>query len=122
MISKQQCLEIVPINMNYQSIIMVATGLLDYADKQFVFQTYSCGCGPQPAIRGAYLTEIIPWQASGLCAFFAAADNDKDRALAKQTVMDSVYSVRLPGNDGEKAEITAALRSHFGANKEISFF
>ena len=122
MLSSRQCFEIVPINLNYQSLIMVTTGVLEYDDKQFVFQTCSCGCGPQPTIRGAYLKEVISWPASNLCACFAACNNSKERELVAQKVMAVVYSVRLPVDDKEKREVTAALHSHFGSNKEISFF
>lgn len=70
MLSSRQCLEIVPVNLNYQNLIMVTTGVLDGNDKQFVFQTSSCGCGPQPTIRGAYLEETVPWHASGSVRLF----------------------------------------------------
>jgi len=122
MLSSRQCFEIVPVNVDYQSLIIVTTGVVEYGDKQFVFQTNSCGCGPQPTIRGAYLKEVIPWSASNLCAGFAASDNPKDRELVGQKAMGVVYSVRLPDGEEEKREVAAALHSHFGTNKEISFF
>lgn len=122
MLSSRQCLEIVPINVDYQSLIMVTTGVLEYGGKQFVFQTNGCGCGPQPTIRGAYLEEVIPWHKSRLCAWFAAGDDRKEQELAGQKVMDVVYRVRLPVDEEEKREVAAALHSHFGANREISFF
>ena len=118
----RQGFEIVPVNMNYQSLIIVTTGVLEYGGKQFVFQTNSCGCGPQPTIRGAYLVGEIPWVESDLCAWFAASDTPKDRQLVGQKAIDVVYSVRLPVDEEEEKEIAAALRSHFGTNKEISFF
>ena len=101
---------------------MITTGVVDYNDKQFVFQTHSCGCGPQPTIRGAILSELIPWRTSNLCACCAASDDPKERELVEQKVFDEVYSVRLPVNEVEETEVTAALRSHFGTNKDISFF
>jgi len=122
MLSGRKCFEVVPVNMNYQGLIMVTTGVLEYNGKQIVFQTYSCGCGPQPAIRGAYLEEVIPWQASGLRAAFAASESAKDRDMVRQKVLAEVYSVRLPTGEEEKREVAAALKGHFGANKVISFF
>ncbi|MDH4320864.1 MAG: hypothetical protein OEV73_05125 [Desulfobulbaceae bacterium] len=122
MLSRRTCFEIVPANLNYQGLIVVATGVFEYGGKAFVFQTFSCGCGPQPAIRGAYLEKEVPWRVSGLCAFFHASENQKERALADQQVMASVYVVRLPVGETEMGEVAAALRSRFGANKEISFF
>ncbi len=118
----RECFEIVPVNMNYQNFIMVTTGLLEYGGTQFVFQTYSCGCGPQPTIRGAYLEGVIPWSASGLCAFFAASATPRERELVGQEVIGQVYRVRLPVTDVERREVADALRSHFGANKDICFF
>lgn len=114
--------EIVPVNLNYQSFIVVTTGLVEYGGKQFVFQTHSCGCGPQPTIWGAYLMEVIPWHTSDLCACFASCNKTKDRQLTEQRVIEKIYCVHLPDTDDEKKEVTDALRSHFGANKEISFF
>ena len=122
MLSSRACFEIVPVNLNYQGLIVVVTGEVEYGGKPFVFQTYSCGCGPQPAIRGAYLEKEVPWRISGLCAFFAASENPKERALAGQQVIEAVYGVRLPVGETEMGEVAAALRSRFGANKEISFF
>ncbi len=122
MLSSRTCFEIVPVNMDYQGLIVVATGVLGHGGRQFVFQTYSCGCGPQPTIRGVYLEKTVPWRASGLCAFFAASANQKERELAEQQVMEEVYRVRLPAGETERDEVAAALRSRFGANKEISFF
>lgn len=122
MLSSGECGEIVPVNLNYQSLIVVTTGVLEDGGQQFVFQTHSCGCGPQPTIWGAYLKEVIPWSSSNLCGWFAASDNRKERQLVEQKVIAEVYSVRLPETQQEKSAITAALRSHFGSNKEISFF
>lgn len=122
MLSSRKCFEIVPVNLNYQGLIIVNTGGLEYKGKRFVFQTCSCGCGPQPTIRGAYLHEVISWPASNLCAWFAASDNPKDRQLSGQKVLREVYGVRLPVDEEEKGEVAAALKNHFGTNKEISFF
>ena len=122
MLKTRTVFEIVPVNFNYQNFIVVTTGLLEYASTQFVFQTYSCGCGPQPTIRGAYFEEVIPWHVSTLCACFAASSKAKERELAVQKVIAEVYSGRLPVGEREKAEVTAALQSQFGINKEISFF
>jgi hypothetical protein len=113
--------EIAPVNFNYQDIIIVATGLIEYGGGQFVFQSNSCGCGPQPTIRGAYLEEVILWENSDLYAWFAACKT-KDCKLVGQKVINEVYRVRLPVDEKEKAEVTAALRSHFGAGTDISFF
>ena len=121
MLKKGRSSEIVPVNFNYQDTIIVATGLVDYNGISYVFQSNSCGCGPQPTIRGAFLAEIVPWQDSDLYAWFAAG-NTKDRKIADQKVVAEVYRVRLPVDDREKEEITAALRSQFGADKEFSFF
>ena len=120
MLRRRKGFEIAPVNFNYQGIIIVATGLIEYGGKQFVFQTNGCYCG-QPTIRGAYLKEVIPWPASDLYAHFAACST-KDRKLAAQKVIDEIYRVRLPTAEKEKQEVTAALHSHFGANREISFF
>ena len=114
--------EIVPVNFNYQNLIMVTTGLLEYGGRQFVYQTYSCGCGPQPTIWGAYFNAMVPWPVSGLCACLAASSKSKERELVAQQVIEALYSVRLPVDEPEREEVAAALRSHFGANKEISFF
>lgn len=114
--------EVVPVNFNYQNFIMVATGLVEHGGRTFVFQTFSCGCGPQPTIWGMYLEGVIPWRDSALRAFFLAGDGARDRELADQTVVAEVYRVRNPAGEGEKSEVTAALRGHFGADKKISFF
>lgn len=121
MLKNRQGFEIVPLNFNYQDMIIVATGLIEYGGRKFIFQSNSCGCGPQPTIRGAYFEEVIPWQASDLNAWFAASKT-KDRKFAEQKIIDQVYRVRLPDDEKEREELTAALRSHFGEDMEISFF
>ena len=119
MIKTRKTLEIVPVNYDYQGIIIVTTGLTEYNGTQFVFQTNGCGCGCS-TIRGTYFEEEIPWSASELCASFAAS-TAKDREIADQKVIKVVYKVRLPA-ETEKMEVTAALKSHFGANRDIHFF
>ena len=121
MLKNRQGFEIVPLNFNYQDMIIIATGLIEYGGRKFVFQSNSCGCGPQPTIRGAFFEEVIPWHVSGLHDWFAACKT-KDRKLAEQKIIDQVYRVRLPDDEKEREELTAALRSHFGEEMVISFF
>ena len=121
MLKTRKGFEITPVNFKYQDIIIVATGLIEHDGKNYVFQTNSCGCGPQPTIRGAYFAEIIPWLKSDLYSWFAAS-NTKDSKLANQKVIKEVYRVRLPENQREKEEVAAALRSHFGQAVEVNFF
>ena len=120
MLKNRKSFEIAPVNFDYQGIIIVATGLIEYGGKKFVFQTNGCYCG-RPTIRGAYLKEMIPWPTSDLYAHFTAS-NTKDKKLADQKVIDEIYRVRLPSDEKEKQEVTVALQSHFGTNKAISFF
>jgi len=121
MLKERTCLEAAPLNFNYQNTIIVTSGLLYHAGKQFVYLTSGCGCGPQPIIWGAYFMETIPWATSQLCAFFSSSDKAKDREIAGQNLVDTIYRVCLPACNDEKTEITAVLRSHFGNNKVISF-
>ncbi|MEJ2689495.1 MAG: hypothetical protein P8130_06010 [Deltaproteobacteria bacterium] len=51
--------EVLPANFNYQNMIMVSSGTVEKEGRRIVFQTYSCGCGPQPLIRNAFLEEEI---------------------------------------------------------------
>ena len=120
MIKARKALEVVPVNFEYQGLIIVTTGLTEYNGTQFVFQTNGCGCGCS-TVRGAYFEEEIPWSASGLRASFAAGTT-KDREFADQKVINVVYKVRLPVGETEKGEVTAALKSHFGADRDIHFF
>ena len=107
--------ELLPLNFNYQDIIIVATGTLESEGQRFVYQTYSCGCGPQPAIRGALLESELSWEES---AIRGKLEQEED-SLAAQQVVRSVYRIRRPGSEQEKQEIVRVLRKHFGENKKI---
>lgn len=114
--------EMAPLTFNYQNFIVVATGLVERGGRTYVYQTHSCGCGPQPTIWGVYLEGVIPWGDSDLRRTFAASGTAKDRELADQKVVAEVYRVRVPVDETERNEVAAALRGHFGGEKKISFF
>jgi len=111
--------EVAPVTFNYQNFIMVASGIVQYADLQVVYQTYSCGCGPQPTIRGAVIERTIQWRDSELCAMLAASENEKDREVIDQDVVLEIYRITM---DQQEAVVTPALKEHFGQEKKISFF
>lgn len=114
--------EIMPVNFNYQGLIIVSTGLVDVPEGQIIYQTYSCGCGPQPTIRGAILEKEASWSASKMRQELTRSANPKEASLAEQTFIKTVYiALRQISND-DKLRITRALQNHFGENKKIDLF
>ena len=105
------------LNFNYQDIIIVTTGIVEEGDRRFAYQTYSCGCGPQPAIRGALLGGELSWEESAMRRHL----EQEGDSLAQQQAIKEVYRVIRPGSDDEKQEIVRALKKHFGENKKIGF-
>ena len=114
--------EILPANFNYQNLIMVSSGTVDEENRRIVYQTYSCGCGPQPLIRGAFLVEEVEWGQSEFRRLLGNSDNEKDAALVDQDIFAKVQRIRPAQNAEEKGLIERALQRHFGDNKKISFF
>ena len=114
--------EILPANFNYQNMIMVNSGIVEKEGERFVYQTYSCGCGPQPLIRGAFLLEEVSWQRSKFRTLLGLAENSKDAALVDQDVFAVVYRIRPARSHEEKRAVEKALQDHFGDNKKINFF
>jgi hypothetical protein len=114
--------EVLPANFNYQNMIMVSSGTVETDGQSIVFQTYSCGCGPQPLIRSAFLEEEVAWQRSKFRSLLGQSANEKDTALVDQKIFPVVYRIRQAKSAEEKGLIEKALRDHFGANKKINFF
>lgn len=114
--------EIVPVNFNYQGLVIVSTGIADASEGQIIYQTYSCDCGPQPTIRGAILEKEASWSASKMRQELTLSTNPKEVSLAEQTFIKTVYvALRQISND-DKLWITRTLQRHFGENKRISLF
>ncbi len=118
LLRKCSCSEVLPLTFNYQNLIIVDTGTVEAVDDTVVFQTYSCGCGPQPVIRGGLLRRIIPWQQSEIRHALAESSNKKEVELIGQDLVSEVYVVDC--RDHQK--ITRALKQYFGEEKEICFF
>ena len=114
--------EILPVNFNYQNLIMVCSGTVEENGQTVVFQTYSCGCGPQPLIRGALLLEELAWQESEFRRLLGKSDNPKDLALVDQDILKKVQRLRRAQSVEEKGLVVRALQGCFGENKKISFF
>lgn len=114
--------EVLPVNYNYQNMIVVCSGAVDKDNRRILFQTYSCGCGPQPSIRGAFLEEEIAWRQSKFRTLLGQSANEKDAALMDQAILPVVYRIRQNLSAEEKRIIEKALQDHFGPNKIINIF
>jgi hypothetical protein len=114
--------EVLPANFNYQNLIMVSSDTIEKDGQRIVFQTYSCGCGPQPLIRSAFLLEEVKWQDSKFRMLLVHSENKKDTALIDQTIFPIVYRIRRIRKAEEKRMIEKALQDHFGDKKKINFF
>ncbi len=114
--------EVVPLDYNYQNMIIVTTGRLSFEGREVVFQTSGCGCGPQPAIKGALLVAEVPWPLSNFRRQLAAMDNAKDVALADQDIIPAVFRIKMAVSAEEQALVRDALQRHFGAGLIIDFF
>ncbi len=114
--------EVVPVNYNYQNMIIVTTGHLSFAGRDIVFQTSGCGCGPQPGIKGALLVAEVPWPLSNFRRQLAGLDNAKDTALADQDFIPTVFRIKTAASVEERALVSDALHQHFGAGLIIDFF
>ena len=114
--------EIMPVNFNYQGLIIVSTGLVDAPEGQIIYQTYSCGCGPQPTIRGAILEKEAIWSASKMRQELTQSANPKEASLAEQTFIKTVYNALRRISNDDKLRITRVLQNHFGENKKIGLF
>lgn len=114
--------EVLPVNFNYQNMIMVSSSIVEKNGRNILFQTYSCGCGPQPLIRGAFVEEEIAWLHSRFRTLLGQSANEKDAALVDQKIFPVVYRIRQKLSPEEKGMIVKALQEHFGANKKINFF
>ncbi len=110
--------EVLPLSFNYQNLIIVDTGTVEAAGDTIVFQTFSCGCGPQPMIRGGLLQRVITWQCSAIRQALANSANKKDVELRDQDLVTEVYVVDCC----DQQKIVRALKQHFGEKKEICFF
>lgn len=111
--------EIVPVNYDYQHLVIVETGLVEADAARVVYQTHSCGCGPQPEIKGAILESELPWQDS---TFRTLLEQRGDSATAGQELVKRVYRVRQAVEGAERRLVEKALASRFGAGKKIGFF
>ncbi len=119
LVRKRGIPEVLPLTFNYQNLIVVATGTVEADGDTVVYQTYSCGCGPQPLIRGGLLHRIIPWQQSAIRRAMAASANQKDIELVDQKLISEVYVV---DSKSDRQRIVRGLQQHFGAGKKICFF
>ena len=114
--------EIMPVNFNYQGLIIVSTGLVDVPEGRIIYQTHSCGCGPQPTIRGAILEKEAIWSASKMRQELTQSANPKEASLAEQTFIKTVYNALRRISNDDKLRITRVLQNHFGENKKIGLF
>jgi len=114
--------EILPANFNYQNFIMVTSGIVEAEGQLIVFQTYSCGCGPQPQIRGAFLEQEVEWEKSEFRRLLGSAANPKDAVLTEQMVFEKIWRIRPARSADEKDLVEKTLRGHFGSDKKINFF
>ena len=114
--------EIVPVNFNYQGIVIVSTGLVDASEGQIIYQTYSCDCGPQPTIHGAILEKEVSWSASKMRQELIRSANPKEVSLVEQTFIKTVYAALRQISNDDKLRIARTLQKRFGDNKKISFF
>jgi hypothetical protein len=98
--------EIMPVNFNYQGLIIVSTGLVDVSEGQIIYQTYSCGCGPQPTIRGAILEKEAIWSASKMRQELSRSANPKEvtkKILSYQSFQVVKDAVAEAGVDAAEA-------------------
>ncbi|NIA05021.1 MAG: hypothetical protein GWP11_03515 [Proteobacteria bacterium] len=114
--------EVVPLNYNYQNMIIVTSGRLSFAGREVVFQTSGCGCGPQPAIKGALLVAEVPWPLSNFRRQLAGMTNAKDVALADQDIIPAVFRIKKVVSAEERDLVRDALHQHLGAGLIIDFF
>ncbi len=114
--------EILPLNFNYQGLIIITTELVKNGGQRLVTQTHSCGCGPQPTIRGGILEKIVPWTASTIRKKLADSGKNKEVTLSNQTLVDEVYVLKKPISDTERTLIIQGLQKYFGGEMEIGFF
>jgi hypothetical protein len=114
--------EIVPVNFNYQGLVIVSTGMVDASEGRIIYQTYSCGCGPQPIIRGSILEKEVSWSASKMRRELTRSAKPKEVSLAEQTFIKKVYVVRRQISNDDRLRIVRTLQKRFGANKEIGLF
>jgi len=114
--------EILPASLNYQNFIMVTSGIVEAEGQRVVFQTYSCGCGPQPQIRGAFLVQEVDWNKSEFRRLLGASSNPKDAALTEQEIFKKIWRIRPARSVDEKGLVEQVLRGRFGGDKKINFF
>ncbi len=114
--------EIVPVNYNFQNMIIVDTCLLIREGKYIVLQTSSCGCGPQPYIKTSLLHEEVKWHESKFCKRLLHSNNKKDAELANQDIVSTVYGIEKALSEREKVFILDALKDHLGTGLIINFF
>ncbi|GBE12574.1 hypothetical protein BMS3Abin13_00865 [bacterium BMS3Abin13] len=114
--------EVVPLDYNYQNMIIVTSGRLSFAGREVVFQTSGCGCGPQPAIKGALLVAEVPWPLSNFRRQLAGMANAKDVALADQNIIPAVFRIKKVVSAEERDLVRDALHQHLGAGLIIDFF
>lgn len=114
--------EVAPLNYNYQNLIIVTSGRLSFAGREIVFQTSGCGCGAQPAIKGALLVAEVPWPLSNFRRRLAGMKNAKDAALADQDIIPAVFRIKMAVAAEERDLVRDALHRHFGAGLIIDFF
>jgi hypothetical protein len=114
--------EILPANFNYQDTIIVSSGTVEEDGVRIVFQTYSCGCGPQPLVKAAFMKQEIPWEDSEFRRMLAASGKPKDTALVDQKIFSKVQRIRPAQTEEEKDLVEKVMQGHFGDNRKISFF
>jgi len=122
LLKKKAGAEVLPLAYNYQGLIVVTTALVEEGEHRLVVQTHSCGCGPQPTIRGGLLKKITPWTGSEIQKILAACGREKEMALSLQTLVDKVYVIKRPKTADDRDLITTVLKEQFGQNHKISFF
>jgi len=111
-------LEVVPVTFNYQNFIVVATNNIPTDGGMVVYQTHSCGCGPQPLIRAGRLLRVLPWPQAALRRAMAESDNAKDQELADQDLVPEVYLVAVD----DREEIVQAVTGQWGRDVRVRFF
>lgn len=114
--------EVLPVSFNYQGIIIVETGVVETEGGGVVFQTHSCGCGPQPQIRGAWQDAVVAWRESHMRTALAALPEAREAALAAQTLIPFVYRIRRVTDAFDRERVTTALQGWFGNGRKIVFF
>jgi len=114
--------EIVPADFNYQDMIIVSSGVVDKDEQLFVYQSYSCGCGPQPLIKGAFLLGEVVWKDSEFRRMLASSHKPEDTALVDQNIFPVVLHIRAARTEEDKRQVERALQQHFSDKTKISFF